>query len=99
MRKFTNWTEKVEDIFDLNIFVDTLLKENVSIEILGMDKPYDDIDLKANENLITKLNSHIEEEILKSNLDLLEKIKRNFYMYNSLDFIESNIESIKEKLK
>ena len=100
MKKFTTYEETIKSDNTIENFVDKLLKENVSLEITGEEKPWsNEIDVKANEELITKLKSYIEQEVSKSNLTLLEKSRLAYYQNKSLDFIDEEIKNIREKLK
>ncbi len=100
MKKFTSYEENKEETSDINSFVDSLLKENVSLEITGEEKPWvGEIDIKANEELVLKLKDYIEQEISKSNLHLLEKIKLSYYKNTTLDSIDDEIQKIRENLK
>lgn len=101
MKKFTSYEEasKVE-INNIEGLVEKLLKENVSLEIVGEEKPWTgEIDVKANDELIQSLKAYIDQEINKSNLNLLERIRLSYYKNNSLDVIDDEIKSIRENLK
>jgi hypothetical protein len=99
MKKFSNWEEKKEVVFNLDTFIENLVKENTSIEISNVEKPYDDIELKTNDELSSKIRNYIEEEIIKSNISILEKIKLAYFQNNTLDVINDTIEELREKLK
>lgn len=99
MKKFSKWEEKKEVVFNLDTFIENLVKENTSIEISNVEKPYDDIELKTNGELSSKIKNYIEEEIVKSNISILEKIKLAYFQNNTLDVINDTIEEMREKLK
>ncbi len=100
MKKFTSYEENKEESTDINNFVDKLLKENISLEITGEEKPWvGEIDIKANEELVIELKTYIEQEISKSNLHLLEKMKLSYYKNTTLDSIDDEIKKIREKLR
>lgn len=100
MKKFTSYEEAPKINESIEMFVDKLLKEDISLEISGEEKPWTkEFDVKANKELVKNLKQYIESEIAKSNLNLLEKIKLAHYKNNSLDVIDDEIKNIRENLK
>ena len=76
-----------------------LLKENISIEVTGDEKPWNkDVEIKTDVDteLISKLTDYINEEVKKSNLILLEKMRLSYYNNNILDSIENEIKNIRK---
>ena len=100
MKKFSTYNIDEKEIIDSSTFINNLIKENISLEISGIEKPWsDDIDFKTNENLYLKIQEYINQEILKSNLELLEKLRMSYYQKNTITDIEENIQYIRKNIK
>jgi hypothetical protein len=100
MKKFTNYEESTNESIGIEGFVNKLIKENISLEISGEEKPWtNDIDVKANDKLVSDLTDYIEQEVYKANLNLLEKVRLSYYQHNSLDVIDEEIKNIRKNLK
>ena len=100
MKKFSTYNIDEKEIIDSSTFNNNLIKENISLEISGIEKPWsDDIDFKTNENLYLKIQEYINQEILKSNLELLEKLRMSYYQKNTITDIEENIQYIRKNIK
>lgn len=101
MKKFSNFEEEEKTTHNnFKSFVNQILKENISIEVMGDDKPWNkDIEVKTDisEDFIKKIEDYIIEEINKSELNLLESIKLSYYNNSLLSFIEEKTNELRNK--
>jgi hypothetical protein len=67
--------------------------------MIGRKSGGGDIEIKTNvdTDLLSKLTHYVNEEIQKSNLILLEKMRISYYNNNILDTIENEINILRKK--
>lgn len=100
MKKFSNYEYKPKSETNIEDYLDLLLKENITLEISGEEKPWtSEIEIKTNEEIISNLKDYIEQETLKANLIILEGIKIAYYKNELLNTVDNEIEIIRKKIK
>jgi hypothetical protein len=96
MKKFSTYQEVVKEDISLENSIKNLIKENVSIEISGIDKPWSkDITITPDENLYNELMKIVEKEISLSKIKLLEELRIAVYKNTILSVIDEEIQKLK----
>ncbi len=98
MKKFSNFNSEEKSQIDIKTHIQKLLKENISVEIKGDEKPWTkdiEVNTDINDQFMQKMEEYINNEIVKSKLELLESVRIAYYNNSILSFIEDNIDKIK----
>ena len=96
MKKFSTYKETIITENTLEISIENIIKENLSIEISGMERPWsNDITITHDNKLYTEMRSILDKEISLSKIQLLESLKIAVYNNTILDVIDDEIKKLK----
>lgn len=98
MKKFTEYKKfEIKEENSLELLINSILKEDISIEVSNEKRIYDDLDIKISDTLHEKLSSYIDNIVKEEKIKLLESIKLSLYLKKDIsDDISDEIENLKK---
>lgn len=104
MKKFSdlnnnnNNNEEIQESFSIENEIDNLIKESLTIEIVGEDKPWEkDFQIKAEGKFYENIQNVINKIYHKEKVELLEKARQSFFTQN-YEWINEEVDKINESL-